>query len=381
MECEYRDSSVYFKFPDLIEKLNKWMDKAKQSALINQTNATSNTVNTYYMELVHKERKIPIRFQIYPKATVVGADKAMLEKVIAKSKLYFPHQLRFRLIVVNTVQQRSQQPQHSKQKQQQQNEYIIQDFKYKSHDILSTRQYVHSWENDWELARNEDCFNFTTPYMVKMECDQLQIMYCARQQLTQAFPPDIQVDGTELYELSDSLWYDANCFRMDRDCHKCKVLVPYQMASIGKTQQQRHQTREVCVTDTQIRGAPVTWKCEEVLNQCRTNDNTDSGLHSRPCTTCAALAAIIGVLSFVILCGVSFACYYKRRQKQRQRHMTSKQNNNGHPDESNTGLIEPFYEKIIDKHLKTNEQELPHFRDKQPYEKPYNGGSAVVSNL
>ena len=61
--------------------------------------------------------------------------------------------------------------------------------------------------------------------------------------------------------------------------------------------------------------------------------------------------------------------------------MTSKQNNNGHPDESNTGLIEPFYEKIIDKHLKTNEQELPHFRDKQPYEKPYNGGSAVVSNL
>lgn len=387
MECEYRDSSVFFKFPNLIEKLNKWMDEAKQSVSINQTETTVETMNNYYMELKHAERIIPKRFQIYPR-TVVGENRVMLEKEMAKSKIYFPFQLRFRIVVVSTVQQNQQQQQQQNQQrqQQQQHEYIIQDFKYKSRERLSKRQPIHSWSTDWQLATNEDCFNFTTPYQVRMECDTLEIMYCARQQLTQAFPPDIKVDGTKNFELSDNLWYSKHCIRLDRDCHKCKFLVPYQINGRGENKQQHvgERTRKVCVADTQTRGAPLTWKCEHLLNQCRTNTNTGP-VDSRPCTECAAMAAVIGFLLFVILCGVSFACYYKRRRQNKphkSRQMASTKNNNGHiADKSDSELIEPLYQEIEKKPIKTNQQEIPAYRDGKPYDRPYNENGQVATSL
>ena len=319
MACEYRETSVFFKFPNLIEKWNEMKRKNNESG--------TTIKSVYYMELIHAERQSPKRFLLHPQAGAgAGADAGTLEKEIAKSKFDFPSRLRFRIIIQQQEHIKSQvgkapsrlftttaTPSHR-------HEYAIQHFRYTSHsEKLLRRQTIHSWADVWQIETNQNCFNFTTPYMVKMRCDFLEILYCARQQLIQAIPPELKIDGTKSYDLSDEKWNAEHCIRVDRDCRTCKFRVP-QLMGTGRSKgaektHDRQQTREVCVADTQTRGAELTWKCEKVLNQCGDSIDAKSAADSSRCTTCAVLSAIIGVLCFVILCGVSYACYRTRRTR------------------------------------------------------------------
>ena len=330
MMCEYHENAVFFKFPNLLQEWKAWNSKANHQ---NKSFDSSNHERLdFFIELKHRKRLLPKRFPMQ------NFSDGSLGKEIARSKLEIPSNLRFRIIAIPQIQKKSEtnnkitENEHNSSLRQTTNtipnkiEYVIQEFRYKSRPVPKKSKNninIHSWAKDWRIVTNQDCFNFTTPYMVEMRCNFLTIMYCARQQLTQAYPPDLKVDEDQVFNLSDESWNAEHCVRLDRDCHKCRFRVSTPLPETptnhngGKSSESNgRSSRKVCVEDTQTHGAPVTWKCEMVLNQCEKDDKLEN--ISNTCGTCALLSAVIGVLAFVILCGVSYTCYQRRRRNRKK---------------------------------------------------------------
>ena len=137
----------------------------------------------------------------------------------------------------------------------------IEDFHYNS----NVARVVRPWANDWSYNDNVDCFNFTTPYMVKIDCDYLELMYCvrelmyfARKQFTIPWIPRFKINNQD-YMLNDEEWKSKHCIQMDRECNKCRVLL--------RNIETEKKSYNVCLTNTATH-SNQPFECQVFTTQC-----------------------------------------------------------------------------------------------------------------
>jgi len=170
------------------------------------------------------------------------------------------------------------------------------------HYISDRTRTIRPWANYWSRSMNADCFNFTTPYMVKTDCTHLELLYCARKQIMVPKPPKFKINAREYY-LSDEDWTSEHCVKMDRECSKCRV----PLADI-RTENNRYQ---VCLTNTETR-SKHPWECQMLTTQCGViKEEGKSQFTNFIIWSSVGLALLL----FMFLLSTSYAWWLKRRTR------------------------------------------------------------------